>query len=86
MNEYKILWKKSAVRELDKIPNQFAVKIFNAVSELKFEPRPANCKNMIGLSKHYRLKVGDYRVVYSIEDKILIIEIIRIAHRKDVYK
>ncbi|MDT3739863.1 MAG: type II toxin-antitoxin system RelE/ParE family toxin [Candidatus Kapabacteria bacterium] len=86
MIEYKIFWKKSAVKELKKIPNQFADKIYDAISELSNEPRPDNSKNMVSLSKHYRLKVGDYRVVYSIEDKILIIEIIRIAHRKDVYK
>ncbi len=86
MNEYKILWKKSAVKELKKIPNHFADKIYDVISELSINPRPDSCKNMVSLSKHYRLKVGDYRVVYSIEDKILIIEIIRIAHRKDVYK
>ena len=86
MIEYKIFWKKSAVKELKKIPNQFADKIYDAISELSNEPRPDNSKNMVSLSKHYRLKVGDYRVVYSIEDKILIIEIIRIAHRKEVYK
>ena len=71
---------------MKKIPNHFADKIYDAISELSNNPRPDNNKNMVSLSKHYRLRVGDYRVIYSIEDNILIIEIIRIAHRKDVYK
>ena len=86
MIEYKILWKKSAIKELKKLPSQHSTRIYNSISELSTNPRPENSKNMISLSKHYRLRIGDYRVVYSIEDKILIIEIIRIAHRKDVYQ
>ena len=86
MSEYKIYWKKSAVKELKKIPNHFANIIYKEITELSVNPRPENCKNLVSLSKHFRLRIGDYRVVYSIEDKILVIEIIRIAHRKDVYK
>lgn len=86
MIEYKILWKKSAVKEFNKLPKQQSSRIYDAISDLSNNPRPENSKNMITLSKHYRLRIGDYRVIYSIEDKILIIEIIRIAHRKDVYQ
>ncbi|MCX7737276.1 MAG: type II toxin-antitoxin system RelE/ParE family toxin [Candidatus Kapabacteria bacterium] len=86
MNEYRILWKKSAVKELSKLPKKIGEKIYSLISKLSLEPRPENCKKLVSLENYYRIKIGDYRVVYFIEDKNLIIEIIRIAHRKEVYK
>jgi mRNA interferase RelE/StbE len=86
MNSYQILWKKSAVKDLQKLPPEIARNIFALVSALADEPRPHNCKKLISLANHYRMRVGDYRVVYRIEDEILVIEIIRIGHRKDVYR
>ncbi len=86
MNSYQILWKKSAVKELQKLPPDIARSIFSIISGLSDEPRPHNCKKLISLANHYRMRVGDYRVVYRIEDEILVIEIIRIGHRKDVYR
>lgn len=86
MNSYQILWKKSAVKELQKLPPDIARSIFSIISGLSDEPRPHNTKKLISLDNHYRMRVGDYRVVYRVEDEILVIEIIRIGHRKDVYR
>jgi mRNA interferase RelE/StbE len=49
-------------------------------------PRPAGCRKLTGADDAYRIRVGEYRIVYQIADKVLIVHIIRVAHRKDVYR
>ena len=58
----------------------------NAIDGLARQPRPAGCTKLIGADDAYRIRVGDYRIVYQIMDRVLIVWIIRIAHRKDVYR
>ncbi len=59
--------------------------IFDAIAELAFEPRPRGYKKLKGRSG-YRIRVGDYRIIYEIIDKELIIDVIAIGHRKDIYE
>lgn len=66
MNEYVVKWKKSAVKELQCLPKEIAINILQFVGELAHNPRPANCKKLKVLANHYRIRVTDYRVVYSI--------------------
>jgi mRNA interferase RelE/StbE len=54
--------------------------------DLVNNPRPDGCKKLVGLDNIYRIRVGLYRIVYRIEDEILYIEVIKIGHRKDVYR
>ncbi len=61
-------------------------RIINAVEILSENPVPTNCKKLIGSDHIYRIRVGDYRILYSIENDLLLIEIIRVGHRKDIYK
>ena len=86
MKEYKIFWKKSAYKELSFLPVNTYSKILEIVSKLIYEPRPIKSKKLFTLENHYRIRIGDYRLIYSISDDKLIIEIIRIGHRKDIYK
>jgi len=60
-------------------------KIINSINQLIENPRPINSKKL-SASERYRLRVGDYRILYEIEDLILIVYIIKIAHRRDVYR
>ena len=83
---YKIQWKNSAKKELKKLERKFIPNIVNAVTALAKNPRPTNSKKLVGSEHTYRIRINDYRVVYSIEDDILLIEIIRVRHRKEVYK
>ena len=86
MDSYKVDFKRSAKKALDKLPtpirNQLAVKIYS----LKDDPRPDGCKKIKGEIDSYRIRVGDYRVVYSIEDGKLIVVVVRVGHRRDVYR
>lgn len=83
---YEIVWKKSAVKELSKIDKINSNKIYDNISELSKESIPNNSKKLKGTTNNYRLRIGDFRVIYSIYQNTLIIEIIKIAHRKDIYK
>ena len=63
-----------------------AEKIVESVKSLANNPRPDSCKKLKGAEQTYRIRVNDYRVLYSIVDQCLIIQVIKIGHRKDVYK
>ena len=82
---YKILISKKAAKSLDDLPNNIFQKIDKVIFGLKYNPRPAGCLKLSN-EELYRIRINDYRIIYSIHDAILKIEIIRIAHRKDVYK
>lgn len=82
---YLIEIKKSALKELSQIPPPYSNKIVEAIDELAIDPKPPGCKKLNG-SEAYRIRVADYRIVYTVEDVIQLIEVQRIRHRKDVYR
>ncbi|MBL1242837.1 MAG: type II toxin-antitoxin system RelE/ParE family toxin [Sulfurimonas sp.] len=82
---YSIEWKISAQKELRKIDKKEIPKVLEAVEKLAFNPHPTNHKKLLGTEHNFRIRVGNYRVVYFLEDEKLLIEIIRVRHRKDVY-
>ena len=86
MGLYQIEWKNSAKKELKRLPKPIIEKIFLTVEQLQENSHPTGSKKIIGSECTYRLRTGDYRIIYSIKNACLVIEIIRVAHRKDVYK
>jgi mRNA interferase RelE/StbE len=83
---YKVAIVKKAFKELAALPEKINVQIVKAIDDLKEEPRPVGCKKLKGESEYiWRIRVGDYRILYFIEDTIQIVEIRRIGHRKDIY-
>ena len=85
MDSYKIEWKQSAVREVKALPKQVVARILNAVERLPGEHYPSGVRKLVGSEHSYRIRVGDYRIIYSILSTNLVIEIIRVGHRKNVY-
>ena len=85
MGCYSIEWKTSAKKDLRKIDKQKIPKILEAVANLALNPHPSNHKKIIGTEHNYRIRVGDYRVIYFLEDAKLVIEIVRVRHRKEAY-
>lgn len=85
MDSYKILWKHSATKELKRLPKKYIIKILEIIKKLEKSPYPENIKKLQGSESTYRIRAGDYRIIYSIFKSELIIEIIRIRHRKRVY-
>jgi mRNA interferase RelE/StbE len=86
MDAYKIEWKRSAVKDLDKAPKEIVVRLVRTIGELATNPFPAGVRKLFGTDHYYRIRVSDFRVVYGVYPDRLIIEIIRIGHRKDVYR
>ena len=85
MGKYRIYIKPAAVKELQKIPKPDVNKIIEKIRSLSSNPRPPGCEKLSADEK-YRVRQGRYRIVYSIEDDQLVVFIIKISHRKDVYR
>ena len=86
MTSYRIFWKKSAIKELRDIDKQIIPKIITAVESLLNNPFPPGVKKLIMSEFTYRIRVGDYRIIYNIFQRRLVIEIVRVGHRKDIYR
>jgi mRNA interferase RelE/StbE len=86
MDTYKIEWKRAAIKELQKLPRPMISKIVSAVDNLSSNPYPHGVRKLVNTEDSYRIRVGDYRVLYNIVETKLIIEIIRVGHRKDIYR
>ena len=86
MAKYRILIKPSAVKEIEAIsPKNDRQRIVGRISKLADNPRPPGCEKLSGQDK-YRIRQGRYRIVYAIEDQDLIIYVVKVGHRKDVYR
>ena len=85
MTTYVVEFTKSAQKELQKLPKQVSIRVAKAIYKLTIDPRKGNVRPMVGV-KSWRLKVGDYRVIYDILDKEVHVLIIRVRQRKDVYR
>jgi mRNA interferase RelE/StbE len=86
MAYYRIEWKPSAAKELKRLPRDQIPRIVTAVEALASNAFPQGVVPLKGSRHTYRLRVGDYRVVYTVEDDVLRIEIVRVRHRRDVYR
>lgn len=86
MAAYKIEWKRSAVKELEKLPRQAVARVVEAVRNLASDPFLNGTRKIVGSEQTYRIRVGVYRILYNVYDDKFIIEIVRVKHRKDVYK
>ena len=83
MASYRIEWKPSALKELHSIPQHSVIRIVATVEE---NPFPPGSRKLTGGRSSYRIREGVYRVIYTIKADLLLIEIVKVGHRKDVYK
>ena len=86
--KYAFRWRERAVRQLRAIPQTAALTILRALTPLGDDPRrpDADIKKLTGYADRYRLRVGDYRVIYEIADERLIILIVGVGHRREAYR
>jgi len=85
MAKYKVTVKKSAAKELEAIPKKDLRKIVKRIQSLVENPRPPGSQKLSG-QEQYRVRQGDYRIVYSIDDEDSIVDIIKIGHRREIYR
>ena len=81
---YKINFNKKSKKKLDKMSDAIITPIIEAIEGLAENPRPQGCKKLKGRTG-YRIRVGNYRIIYEIFDEILLIDVIDLGHRKDIY-
>ncbi|MFA7158306.1 MAG: type II toxin-antitoxin system RelE/ParE family toxin [Kiritimatiellia bacterium] len=85
MARYEVRFRKSVSKDLDPIPRKDVQKIITAIGALADDPRPSQSRKLSG-SEKYRLRCGVYRVLYEIQDDVLIVCVVKVGHRKDVYR
>ena len=85
MERYKIEIKKSAAKEIKNIPAKDLEKVLAKISSLSENPRPSDSVKLSGEDK-YRIRYRNYRILYMIEDQVLIVYVVKVGHRKDVYR
>ena len=83
---YQIIIKPTAEKSMDKIPLPVRRRIADAIGELRSDPRPAGVVKLAGDENLWRIRIGNYRVVYEIHNDRLMVLVLRVAHRKDVYR
>lgn len=86
MANYKIEISSSAEKYLKKIPKKDILKIVEAIQVLSINPFPNGHRKLVGEYNAYRIRQGDYRIIYEVEGKKLLILVLKIGHRRDIYK
>ena len=82
---YEIRIRRSAEKEIRDLPRDVRLRVVNRIRDLAADPRPKGCEKLAGVDG-YRIRVSAYRIVYTIEDRVLLVEIVRVAHRREVYR
>lgn len=85
MPSYRILLKASAEKEMNALPTAIHARVSTKILSLKFDPRPPGSQKLHGKDGH-RIRVGDYRILYTIEDDSLTVIIFSVAHRREAYR
>ena len=82
---YSLLFAKSAQRQFDKLPRSAQQRLGEAIEQLPDNPLPHGAIKLSGADRLYRIRVGDYRAVYHLQDERLVILVIKVGHRREVY-
>jgi mRNA interferase RelE/StbE len=83
---YRVLLERSAERDLGRLSFEVHDRVIAAIQGLANHPRPAGCRKLVGSKNDWRLRVGDYRVIYEIADSVRKVRVNRIRHRREVYR
>lgn len=85
MTAYRVEFTAAAAKEVRKLDPQVRRRILAGISELERDPRPHGVRKLAGYENAWRVRVGDYRVLYEISDEQVLVTVVRVAHRRDVY-
>ena len=83
---YRVVIKASAIKEIAALPKRERRRVISAIEALADDPRPEGTRKLTGAEDAYRVRVGDYRIVYLIRDDVLTVFVVRVRHRRDVYR
>jgi mRNA interferase RelE/StbE len=86
MSEYRVTFARSAEKELAKLRPPTVTRIFRKIEGLADEPRPSGCTKLSGSDALWRVRIGDYRVIYAIDDAGCVVDVIAVRHRREAYR
>jgi len=85
VSRYAVELKPSARKELESLPDTALARVVRRLESLGHDPRPAGCRKLKGYKDQWRVRIGDWRVIYIIDDTARVVSVTRIAHRREVY-
>jgi mRNA interferase RelE/StbE len=83
---YRVFLERAAEKDLARLSSEVHDRVISAIRGLASEPRPPGCRKLSGGKNDWRIRVGDYRVVYEIADEIRVVRVNRVRHRREVYR
>ena len=86
MADYSIVFARSARRELERLNDPISSRILKRIESLASSPRPSGCRKLEGTENLWRVRVGDYRIIYAVDDLTRMVDITCIRHRRDAYR
>lgn len=86
MASYKLVWRTSAERELRKLPREVIARMVDLAASLADDPFPQGAVKLAGAEHTWRVRSGDYRLIYSVLANVLVVEIVKLGHRREVYR
>ena len=86
MAEYAVLVVRSARKEIERLESGIADRVVKRIEKLAAEPRPPGCRKVVGAEFLWRIRLGEYRILYTIDDAHLIIDVVAVRHRRDAYR
>lgn len=86
MSSYRVVFARSARKELEQLPAREVGRIFAKIEDLALDPRPEGCRKLAGDGNTWRIRIGNYRVIYAVDDRARLVDIIAVRHRRDAYR
>jgi mRNA interferase RelE/StbE len=86
VREYGVRFARSARKEIERLESDVVAKVFPRIEALSRNPRPTGCRKLRGTRNLWRIRVGEYRIVYEILDGARLIDVVTVRHRKDAYR
>jgi len=86
MADYSIVFARSARRELERLHDPLSSRVLKRIESLASNLRPIGCRKLEGAENLWRLRVGDHRVIYAVDDRTRMVDIIAVRHRRDAYR
>jgi mRNA interferase RelE/StbE len=84
--DYAISFARPVRRELEALERKTALRIVSRIEQLATDPRPVGCRKLHGATDLWRVRIGDYRIIYSVDDDARLVDVIAVRHRRDAYR
>ena len=86
MANYRVEVSRTAEKQIGALPRPDQVRVLRALQALAFDPRPSGCRKLEGYEATFRIRVGRYRVMYDVDDRRIVVVVLKVGHRRDVYR